>query len=278
MNVSQAAAVCLEYHQSNSRQSTVRGYKAILSRFCREFKDRDLKEITSHEILSFLNRMTEHRAQHTKRTRYAHLSAFFNFIKTTSDNRLHNPCDTPMLRKLFKATPPSHWDIIEKETVDEIIFRTSKLRNRLILELMARGGMRIGEVLKLTQQDVHERKLILRDPKSGKEREFVFLPQKVAERLKEYIRQKNIRFDHPIFPICYEAARAMVKHAGEVVGISLRPHDLRRHAATYASRSGVPIEIVSKVILRHANLSTTQVYLGKVSDVEAMRWIENLYA
>jgi hypothetical protein len=28
----------------------------------------------------------------------------------------------------------------------------------------------------------------------------------------------------------------------------------------------------------HANLSTTQLYLGKISDTEAMRWIENLYA
>jgi integrase len=56
-----------------------------------------------------------------------------------------------------------------------------------------------------------------------------------------------------------------------------RPHDLRRHAVTYASRSGAPLEIVSKVILRHASLSTTQVYLGKVSDIEAIRWIENIY-
>jgi hypothetical protein len=38
-----------------------------------------------------------------------------------------------------------------------------------------------------------------------------------------------------------------------------------------------PIEIVSKVILRHANLSTTQRYLGKFSDAEGFRWIENLY-
>ena len=30
---------------------------------------------------------------------------------------------------------------------------TTKLRNRLILELMAKGGMRIGEVLKLTPGD-----------------------------------------------------------------------------------------------------------------------------
>jgi integrase/recombinase XerD len=70
----------------------------------------------------------------------------------------------------------------------------------------------------------------------------------------------------------------MVKKAGEMVGVRLRPHDLRRHAATYASHAGVPIEIVSKIILRHANLSTTQMYLGKGSDSEATRWIENLYA
>ncbi len=77
----------------------------------------------------------------------------------------------------------------------------------------------------------------------------------------------------------YEAARAIVKKAGEMVNIHLRPHDLRRYAATYAGRSGVPLEIVSKVILRHSNLSTTtQMYLGKISDVEAMKWIENLYA
>jgi integrase len=62
------------------------------------------------------------------------------------------------------------------------------------------------------------------------------------------------------------------------MGIHLRSHDLRRPAATYASRSGVPIEIVSKVILRHSNLSTTERYLGKISDVEAMKWIDNLYA
>jgi len=62
-----------------------------------------------------------------------------------------------------------------------------------------------------------------------------------------------------------------------MVGIYLRPHDLRRHAATFASRSGVPIEIISKIILRHANLSTTQIYLGNISDSEALKWIETLY-
>jgi integrase/recombinase XerD len=237
-----------------------------------------METITTDEILEFLNGITEGRKQQTKRIKYAHLSAFFNFIRANVNPDFRSPCDSPMLRKMFRPRPMISWEIVEKDVIDEIIFTTPKLRNRLMLELMARGGMRVGEVLKLRAMDVHDRKLTLRDPKSGKDREHVFIPQKVADRLKEYIRDNGIEPDQRIFPISYEAARTMVKKAGEKVGIRLRPHDLRRHAATYASRSGVPIEIVSKIILRHANLSTTQIYLGKVPDTEAMRWIENIYA
>jgi integrase len=142
---------------------------------------------------------------------------------------------------------------------------------------MARGGMRVGEVLKLTPADVKDQKLILQAPKSAYEAEIVFIPKRIADRLNAFIKEKGMKSGQRIFPITYAAARLVVSKAGKLAGIELRPHDLRRHAATYASRSGVPIEIVSKVILRHANLSTTQRYLGKVSDTEATRWIENLY-
>ena len=161
--------------------------------------------------------------------------------------------------------------------MDEIIFRTTNQRDRIILELMARGGMRIGEVLKLTPEDIAENKLTINEPKSGREKEFVFIPRKLMNRLKEYIAEQSISLPKRIFQISYTAAWSVVKKAGRIVEINLKPHDLRRHAATYASRSGTPIEIVSKVILRHADLSTTQRYLGKVDDLEAMRWVENLH-
>ena len=126
-------------------------------------------------LTPFLADMTEGNKQSAKRLRFFLLSAFFNFIKNSIDPGFYNPCDTPILRKIFKDAKPNHWKILE-----------------------------------------------------------------------------------------------VVKKASKMVGINLRPHDLRRHAATYASRSGTPIEIVSKVILRHANLSTTQRYLGKVSDLEGI--------
>jgi hypothetical protein len=55
------------------------------------------------------------------------------------------------------------------------------------------------------------------------------------------------------------------------------PHDPRRYSATYASRNGVPSEIVSKVILRHQDLKTTQAYLGKVTESEAILWMDVLH-
>jgi len=259
------------------KKNTLRNYQYILSKFSSSFPDRDLESISSDEILSFLSQLTGGTKQATKRSQYALLAAFFTLIKNTLDSKLANPCDTVMLRKLFRPAKAPQWTILDKEVIDEIIFRTVKNRDRLMLELMARGGLRVGEGLKLTPRDIEDQKVILRSPKSGREAEVVFIPHKLALRLKEYIRDRGIKPDQKIFPIGYAAARIIVRKAGKLVGVQLRPHDLRRHAATYASRSGTPIEIVSKVILRHANLSTTQRYLGKVSDVEAVRWIENLY-
>ena len=224
-----------------------------------------------------MSTITDGTKQNTKKLRFTLLSAFFNYVKNSLDSEIQNPCDNPALRKLFRAGKPTHLKILEKDVVDEIIFRTRNQRNRLMLELMARSGMRVGEVLKLRPMDIEDRKAIIRDPKSGKEAEAVFLPQKVADRLRRYIREKEIKPDARIFPLTYGAARLIVIKAGEIVGLHVRPHDLRRHAATYASRSGTPLEIVSKVLLRHSNLSTTQRYLGKISDTEAMRWIDNLH-
>ena len=263
--------------QASFKKNTLRTYQSILSKFSAQFGERDLDSLTPDEVLSFLTQINQGTKQLTKRTRYSQLTSFFNFVTQNLDPNFRSPCNTPMLKKFYRSPGLTRWTILEKEVVDEVIFRTTKPRNRLILELMDRGGMRISEVLHLTPADIEDRKLTLKNPKSGKEREIVFIPQKVADRLREYITAKKIEANQRIFPISYTAGRRVVNKAGKMVGIHLRPHDLRRHSATYASRSGVPIEIVSKVILRHANLSTTQRYLGTVSDVEAMRWIDNLY-
>jgi integrase len=167
--------------------------------------------------------------------------------------------------------------MLDKEAVDEMVYNSNSLRDRLVLELQARCGLRIGELLGLKASDIFERKIIIRAPKSGKDTEVAFMPEQIAKRLDEYIKREGLHPDDRIFPICYSTARSLIMKLGEKINTQISLHDLRRHSATYASRNGIPLEIVSKIILRHHDLKTTQIYLGKVSESEAIRWMDILH-
>ena len=175
----------------------------MLAKFADRFGSREAEAITTDEILSFLTEVTEGTKQSTKRLRYSLLASFFNFIRNSIDPSLQNACDNPILRKLFRELKPNQWKILDKDVVDEMIFRTENLRNQLLLELVARAGMRVSDVLRVTPNDIEDRKIVIRDTKSGKETEVVFVTRKLADRLKAYIRIQNIEMDRRVFTIKY---------------------------------------------------------------------------
>ncbi len=277
MKTSNAVKYFFDYHGNNSKPNTMKNYKYIIGKFEESHGDNELESIQSNDLLLFLTNLTAGTKQSTKNGRYTVMKAFFNFFIDTLSVKMVNPCDSPLLKKTFKSAKKVSWPILDKDTVDEAIFRTSKPRNRVLLELMARAGMRIGEVLKIRPLNIDGRKILIKTPKSGNPHELVYISQKLADKIQDYIRFKEIQDHERIFPLSYSGARKIVVKAGEKINATIKPHDLRRFAATYASRSGVPIEIISKVILRHSNLATTERYLGKVTDIEALKWIENLY-
>jgi integrase/recombinase XerD len=116
--------------------------------------------------------------------------------------------------------------ILEKELVDKMIYNTKDPRNRLMLELQARCGLRIGELLSLRASDVSDRKLTINTPKSSKDAEVAFVPEQVARRLREYIALKNLSGDARIFPVCYSTARTFLGKLGARLKMSITPRDL----------------------------------------------------
>jgi integrase len=253
------------------RKRTTDSYRYLLEHLENHFTDSHVEAITPDHIHQFLEALTEHAAKSTGRLRYAQVKAFFNFLINEKNHSMKNPCQDSSMVKAFKSPRMKQKDILSKESVDETI------RDRLILELQARCGMRIGEVLNLRVTDITDRKLMIRQPKSGKDIEVAFMTESIAKRLSEYVRGCQHDTESRIFPICYSSALSMVRKLGEKIGIQIRPHDLRRYSATYASRNGIPLEVVSKVLLRHQDLKTTQMYLGKITDTEAIRWMDVLH-
>jgi len=277
LKVSEAIVHHKNFHAANSKPSTQRGYNHFYNTFSREFADRELSEIAPDEILTYLTGLTAKCNRETKRLRYVQTKAFFNFAINCLELAIPNPCDNNLLSKSFRHPKRSKRSVAGKEDVDSVIFRCTCDRDRIMIELMARSGMRIGEVLKMRPCDVEGRRITLEAPKSGKDIEYAYMTESTAERLEKYIREKGIAPEDRIFNLSYSGARFVVKKAGDRAGVNIKPHDFRRHAATYASRMGLPLEVVSKVLLRHASISTTQIYLGSISEADALHYMDTLH-
>ena len=96
----------------------MKNYDFIFAQLQDEFGDRLIDSITPDEVLSFLTKLTNGNKPTTKRNRYSSLIAFFNYIKNSINPNFQNPCDKPILRKIFKNRKAPPWPIFEKELID----------------------------------------------------------------------------------------------------------------------------------------------------------------
>jgi hypothetical protein len=114
--VSGAANIWLDYHRAHSKENTLRALNFTITKFSPKFGNIKLDEVSSDDIHGFMNQIAEGRKPQTKRIRFSQLTAFFNFVKNNVDPDINNPCDSPMLRQLFRPKTTVHWEVIEKET------------------------------------------------------------------------------------------------------------------------------------------------------------------
>ena len=183
MNITEAVNMFTYHQRAGLKARTLQSYKHLLENLQGKYADHPFDSIGPDEIYQFLESLTRDCARSTRRLRYAQLKAFFNFIIEKCTLNMRNPCQAPLLAKSFKTPKQAARKILEKEVIEEIIYNTKTPRDRLLLELQAKCGLRIGEALKIRVSDVCDRKLILREPKSDKESEVAFMPEQVAKRL-----------------------------------------------------------------------------------------------
>jgi integrase len=88
------------------------------------------------------------------------MKALYNFIIEKCDINMKNPCSVPLLSKAFKMPKQTARKILDKELVDEMIYNAKSQRDRLIFELQARCGLRIGELLKVKVNDFRKESLL----------------------------------------------------------------------------------------------------------------------
>jgi integrase len=157
-----------QHQKFNLKQKTIGCYRYLLERFEEKYGDRTFESLGPDEIFEFLEHLTQGLSKSTRRLRYAQLKAFYNFAIEKCAADFKNPCSYPLLSKAFRAPRQVEKKILDKEVVEEMIYNVRNKRDRLILELQARCGLRMGELLKIKVSDVSDRKILLREPNREK--------------------------------------------------------------------------------------------------------------
>ncbi len=161
----------------------------------------------------------------------------------------------------------------------------SGIRNRALIVVMYRGGLRVSEALKLRPKDIDADLGTVRilNGKGGRSRVVGLDPEAFAviERWLAVRAKNGINGRAPVFstlqgrPLAPEYVRNFLKRMAEKASIEKRvhPHGLRHSHAAQLAQEGVPMNVI-QAQLGHSNLATTSRYLAHVSPtavIEAMQ-------
>ena len=147
-----------------------------------------------------------------------------------------------------------------------------RLRDRAIILMLARLGLRSGDVARLRLTDIDWNSGTLQVMGKGRYQVRLPLPQDVGDALLRYLecRPANIDTDHvfirsiaPCRPFTSgDGVSSVVKHALERANIDAPAkgaHLLRHTAATEMLRNGVPLDQAG-LVLRHRSIDMTAYY------------------
>lgn len=196
----------------------------------------------------------------------AQLSAIFNYA-VDNYNLEDNPCSG--LGKLHKANSNINYWTLEEFRKFAMTF--TQPHHIMIFYLLFWTGMRIGETLALTWDDINfennsitinktfsrlHQKDIITTPKTAKSERIVIMPQFIADMLKDFKRITKYCTER-IFDISHYTIRDRLKDHAIMAGLPpIRIHDLRHsHASLLINANFSPIEVADR--LGHANASIT---------------------
>ncbi len=234
------------------------------------------------DVSGFLQHLREHGVQSRSIARkLSCLRGFYRWLLT--DKRVSRD-------PTVNIQSPASWKVLPKSLaegeVTEMLERSAAatrveggsksglavaLRDHAILEVLYAGGLRVGEIVALRQEDLRlETGSLLVRGKGDKER-IVPIGRNAVEALEAYLHRGRLDLLHArrggeglertLFlsvrgrPLTTQAVWQMVRNADRHAS----PHKLRHSMATHMVEHGADLRTV-QTVLGHADIATTQVY------------------
>lgn len=273
----------LEHLKSERHLSkyTSRNYAHAIKIFFKWLKEQEkwsgeLNSITKQHIRGFI---IEFQNNHSRRTLHNWCSGLRTFFYYLIKQKVleNNPWISITLPKLNKSLPI----FLTENQIIQLLAGPSKLlqekllnpfeahRDRLILELLYGGGLRVSELVNLNYGDIDWSTGVATILGKGSKERKCPLGMVALEYLKEFQNEfaPDISRSAPILlsnkknRLGVRQVQLMLKKylALAELPLDLTPHKIRHSYATHLLNNGANLRIVQE-LLGHASLSTTQIY------------------
>jgi integrase/recombinase XerC len=212
---------------------------------------------------------------HTPRSVNRKISSLKNYIRyLIKEGKLAND---PLFKIIRPKTNKRNPVFVEEESLNNILDvfdfgdDYTGIRNRLIIELLYKTGMRRSELVSLDLNSFDISNSVLKvKGKRNKER-LIPLDNSIRRELNHYIDKRFIEFPDSVTSFLFLTDsgkpiydklvyRIVVNFLNQVTTLTKKsPHVLRHTFATHLLNHGADLNAI-KELLGHANLSATQVY------------------
>jgi integrase/recombinase XerC len=262
----------IQYIQFEKRYSkhTVHAYRNDLNHFFGFLRRMEIEEVKLVHIRSWMADMVENEFEvisiHRK---ISALRSYYKFLNKTGRSK-ENPVISLKLPKKRRRLP----DYVQEDKMEQILDSTlgqvdfEGLRDRLILQLLYKTGIRRSELLGLNEGSIDKFRGVLKVlGKGGKER-LIPIDKELIQIFSEYVSERSLLNGLDGFwisdkgrPLCSKGIYNLVKKYVEKSGHSGKasPHVLRHSFATHLSNGGADLNAI-KELLGHSSLAATQVY------------------
>jgi len=271
----------------NASPYTLRNYSKSLNLLVESLgEEADIQDITIDTIDQIRDLIFEKKTRDgspiARSTQNIYLIPIRAFLKFCLQRDLAQNILAPEKIELLKTDPRDVSGLRDEElerlrSLEGNKNRTIETRDRAMIEMLFSTGLRISELCNLNCEQVNLKTKEFTVLGKGKKIRTVFMTDRAANLLKEYLAQRDDNFQ-PLFinartrkdefetkgesrRLSRTSVEIMVRNRGRRAGITkpVTPHVLRHTFATTLLRNGADLRSVQE-LLGHASISTTQIY------------------
>jgi integrase/recombinase XerD len=251
-------------HKPSTLQGSFTSVRLFLEFYGKSGK-RELAEMERADLEAFIEHVQDRGLRiSTVRTRLACLIAFLHFLME------QDLIPLSLLKRRIKLKLPEVLPrAMHPADVKKLLSVIDDIRDRALILLLLRTGMRIGEALglRLNDLDMQDRKVHLFQGEKNSMGRVVYLSDDVLLALKHWLRRRDPNQEFVFYgqgnkPICYSTGRSRFVKYIEKAGLEEKGytvHCLRHTFASELLNAGMRLECLQQ-LLGHQDIEVTRRY------------------